>query len=186
MTVDVASREDPDEVRPGHEGPLAEFVALRQELEGLASQHQNTFTFQLTAVGAVSGFALANPTRTLLVLILPMISYVLSVRVAMLRYGVHDIARYIREELASKVPGGLPYESWYAQNRSHPRFMRYGPASLVAFPGAAAVGLLWALPEILGLFHKSVLLASGVGLIWLAGALLTVASSWIVRQLPHY
>lgn len=44
----------------GFEGPLAEFAALRQELEGLSGTYQNTFALQLSAAGAIFSFALTG------------------------------------------------------------------------------------------------------------------------------
>jgi hypothetical protein len=67
----------------GHEGALAEFAALRQEIAGRSSAQQNILALQLTTSGALFGFALAKSGRAGLLLIVPVVSYLLLTRYLM-------------------------------------------------------------------------------------------------------
>lgn len=48
---------------PEHTGPLAEFVALRTEIERRATIQWHVLALQITIAGAVSGFALSGGRR---------------------------------------------------------------------------------------------------------------------------
>lgn len=129
--------------RLGFDGPLAEFGALRSEIE-LRAKHQNQIViFQLTMNGAVFSFALTRPSLLLSVLIVPFSSYLLCGRYAAAHRAITRIARYIRDDLSDKVPGGL---GWEQKTRTEPRrgrFFGWLVPFMLAFPGASAVALGW-------------------------------------------
>lgn len=90
----------------GYEGPLAEYAALRQELETRSTRQHQLFTAQLTIAGAIFSLALSDSRRTLLLLIVPFVSYLLASRHATQSHNSFMITRYLREDLAYRVPGG--------------------------------------------------------------------------------
>ena len=67
---------------------LAEFTALRQEVERRRSLQHNLFVLQLTFSAAVFSFALADQKRVLLLLIVPVVTYMLCGRFVSQHYGI--------------------------------------------------------------------------------------------------
>lgn len=165
---------------PGHEGPLAEFAALRQEIEA-RFQRQHTFqTLQITAVAAVFSFALSNTELTGILLGIPIISYLFCGGFTSQHYAITRIGNYIRDHLSERVPGGLSWEQWRkAQGRTDRIITLNLPISLT-FPGASLVSLLWVFdfvylqPSSSGWAHAAL-----VGL-WLIGAIATALCTYLV------
>jgi hypothetical protein len=151
----------------GYEGPLAEFVALRGELLQY-SQHQNQlFALQLTLAGAVFSFAISQPRLIGVALVVPVASYLLCLRYLTRSRLIHEMARYIQEDLSARVPGGLRWEDWLAKRRK--QTVRSGVVMplLLTYPGVAILALSWT-----ALYPLRQPIAAGVGLsvVWLLGA----------------
>lgn len=133
---------------------LAEFTALRQEIERRSQIQFNLFVLQLTASGAVFSFALARSAgRSPFLLIIPISTFMLCAEYVDQIYGQRIVAKYIREELA--VPGELQWESWLKRyfsvrrkynKKEAAQFSEYRRfcASIVTFPLIAAGALVWA------------------------------------------
>jgi len=171
----------------GHEGPLAEFMALRQEVERRATIQQQLLTLQLTISGAVFGFSVSERSRLIFLLVLPISTYMLLGRFAAQHAGVGDIARYVREVLSAKVPGGLQWEDWIEDHRQ-PKLPVIGwiEPLLVTFSGVAFLALAWVTPR---LFFESWNIDSlqrfGLIMVWFLGLVLSLVSVsllWHVRE----
>jgi hypothetical protein len=172
----------------GHEGPLAEFAALRQEIDDFRRAQFQILALQLTITGAVFGFVLSVANISALLLVLPVSSYLLCARYVAQHLGTLIDALYIREELSPRVPGGLGWEAW-----------RHGPAAsrlglpprrrlwlstiplLLGFPGSATLALAWSFaslfPPLNGPLTAS---TAGLAVVWMIGIVATVASSWLL------
>ncbi|MCX4497447.1 hypothetical protein OOK58_39845 [Streptomyces sp. NBC_01728] len=161
----------------GTEGPLAEFAALRQEIiQRQATQH-NVLALQLTISGAVFSFALTGTSRSGFLLIVPVSTYMLCSRFVEDHVGIGQLGRYIREYLSPRIPGGLGWESWVAQNPA-----RFGIPGLlwiyayfVTYPGVAVLALGAAAPATFAADHGQRSLGATVGLVvvWLLGLTVT-------------
>lgn len=126
----------------GHEGPLAEFDALRREIEArIAMQHQ-IFTLQLTTAGAIFGLVLSKQNLWPIVLIVPVTSFLFAGSYLSLHLTIRQAARYIEGELSPRVPGGLHWEVYFKDYRKKVTQPLVSPFYL-AFPGVSvlAVGL---------------------------------------------
>jgi hypothetical protein len=105
----------------GHEGPLAEFVALRQEIERRNVVQHALFVLQLTSAGAIFSFTLSGKAHAGFLLIIPVSAYMLCARYVEQQFGIQRAASYIKNELSDRVPGGLGWEAWQVR---HPEFVR--------------------------------------------------------------
>lgn len=61
----------------------------------------------------------ADRSRTLLRLVVPVVSHMLLTRYAGQQTGVYEIAVYLRDDLSGRVPGGLHWEARKAQRVQH-------------------------------------------------------------------
>lgn len=135
------------------EGPLAEFAALRQEIDQRISRKYAMVMTQLTIAGAIFGFVLGDSKRAPLLLIVPVSSYLLcSYFIRQARWVAH-IGYYIRAELSPRVPGGLRWGDWLRANppvfgRTFPRLFWLAPL-LLNFGGVSLLALTWATVAIL-------------------------------------
>jgi hypothetical protein len=93
---------------------VAEFNALRQEIERRSQIQLNLFVLQLTASGAIFSFALARSGGSPFLLIIPISTFMLCAEYVDQIYGQRIVGHYIMEKLA--VPGELQWESWLQQN----------------------------------------------------------------------
>ncbi|MFI6901331.1 hypothetical protein ACIBKY_08725 [Nonomuraea sp. NPDC050394] len=153
-----------------HEGPLAEFAALRQEIEARELRRQSLFNLHVTASGAVLGYTISPYGSPLVALILPFTTYLFCARYVTHSGFVQEIGRYIRDELSAKVPGGLHWEAWHAAQPRLVRIPRLAMPTLVAFPFVSLVSLCWCLVPVAGGWSGATVLARLVVLAaWLAG-----------------
>jgi hypothetical protein len=101
---------------PPHTGPLAEFTALRAEIDRRSASQWTVVTVQIGIAGAVFGFALSGRHRELLLLVIPFATYMTLARYVSQMVHLKLIGRYIRTELSPRVPGGLGWEEWRLTN----------------------------------------------------------------------
>jgi len=171
----------------GHEGPLAEFVALRQEIDDFRRAQFQILALQLTITGAVFGFVLSAANISALLLVLPISSYLLCGRYVAQHLGTLIDALYIRVELSPRIPGGLGWEAW----RHGPAVSRLGlPLQrrlwlstiplLLGFPGSAILALAWSASLFLPLSGPLTPGEAGLAAVWLIGTTATVASAWLL------
>ena len=174
----------------GHEGPLAEFVVLRQEIERRNLIQQALFVLQLTASGALYSFALASSHRTGFLLLIPISTYMLCARYVDQQYGCQRAALYIKDELSARVPGGLGWEAWQLANYKFVRgsTIRRITALMILFPALGTVALVRTVSPAVGSeLHLTDAQRTGFDLLWLAGAVavaLCVQMIWSMLRHP--
>jgi hypothetical protein len=151
----------------GIEGPLAEFSALREEIQERVKAQQQMLSLQLTLTGAVFGFAISQPGMAVLVLIVPFSSYLLCGRLVAQHFGTLRVAKYINEELSDKVPGGLRWEAWLRRQRSlRPHLLGSTLPLLFTFAGASVLALGWTAGYVFG---DNPAQRAGLILVWFVG-----------------
>lgn len=173
------------------DGPLAEFVALRQEILQRISTQQLILSLQLTLIGAIFGFSISHPNIIGILLIVPFGSYLLCGRLVSQHFGILQVADYIREELSYKVPGGLMWEEWLARQRVH-RLHFFGSTLplLLTFVGTSVLALGWTTAFVFT--NAAMTVAGHVGLIltWTVASATSGLSAILILQmagrLPAY
>jgi hypothetical protein len=172
-------------------GPLAEFAALRAEIERRATIQWHVLALQIAIAGAVFGFALSAPRREILLLVIPIATYMTFGRYVTQAASTHLIGRYIRTELTSRVPGGLRWEEWRLKNAPTAEmgiFARIHFAGVV-FPGVStlAIGAFVLAATTNGLAHdqNGVVIASVIAVV-LGETALTSVIVLTLWRLRHY
>jgi hypothetical protein len=171
-------------VNDGYEGPVAEFVALRQEIDSTQRFQQQILALQITLSAAVFSFALSRPGLERLLLIVPITSYLLCARFVNQQRDIVRIGRYIRTDLHSRVPGGLHWEHWRVANRRPgPRvFLAWITPLLLTFPGIAVLALGWGVPVTFYEGGTSAFGRAGLIAAWFVGLAATAISCSFVFQ----
>jgi putative Mn2+ efflux pump MntP len=179
-------REEQDEF----EGPLAEFSALRQEIERRNLVQHGLFVLQLTAAGAIFSFVIAHRGHLGFLLIVPISTYMLCARYVEQQYGIQRAATYIKNELSNRVPGGLGWEAWQTQHLDFVRgsTIRRVNALLITFPFIAATALIWTIPPAFGAgFRLNLGERLGVYAIWFGGVIavaMCIQMIWSMMRHP--
>jgi len=119
-------------------GPLAEFTALRAEIERRTTIQWNVLALQIAIAGAVFGFALSASRREILLLVIPIATYMTFGRYIIHAVSISRIGRYIRTDLSLRVPGGLHWEEW---QRKHARDTDLGIIAKIHFTGVVFPGV---------------------------------------------
>lgn len=183
-TVNDMASTVPNAVQPGFNGPLAEFAALREEIQERVRAQQQLLTVQLTLAGTVFGFALSQHGMTALLLIVPFSSYLLCGRLVAQHFGTVRVARYIREELSARVPGGLGWEEWLeGQHKRRPHFLGLDLPLLLTFVGASLLALAWTAGQVYTGAGVGTLPRLGLALVWLVGLSTTGLSTMLLLQM---
>jgi hypothetical protein len=91
---------------------LAEYSALRTELERRAGIQWNVFALQITSAGAITSLAVSNASNFVLLLIIPLSSYMLGSRYILHDYHMKLIQRYFRESLSPRLADRLQWDTW--------------------------------------------------------------------------
>jgi hypothetical protein len=91
---------------------LAEYAALRTELERRAGIQWNVFALQITSAGAITSLAVSNASNFVLLLIIPLTSYMLGSRYLLHDYHMKLIQRYFRESLSPRLADRLGWDTW--------------------------------------------------------------------------
>jgi hypothetical protein len=168
----------------GSEGPLAEFAALRQEIDDRVKAQHQILTLQLTTSGAIFGFVLSQSGITAMLLIIPLTSYLLCGRLVSQHFGTLLVAQYVREELSAKVSGGLGWEQWILADRRRVRLQGSILPPLLTFPGSGVLALGWTSGFVLSRVAPGS--PSGIGylVVWLVGATVTILSVALILRMP--
>ncbi|MFF4893872.1 hypothetical protein [Micromonospora chersina] len=122
---------------------LAEYQSLRAEIDSRAKFQQQIVGLQLTLTSAIIAFGLSRPGLLAVLLIVPLSSYLLCGRYVGQRTAMRWTTRYIDEELAPRVPGGLGWGAWSRANRRPARLLDWFLPLLICFPGASLLTLGW-------------------------------------------
>jgi hypothetical protein len=128
---------------------LAEYSALRAEIDRRANVQWNVLALQVTSAGAVAGLVLSTSSDPALLLIVPLFSYMFGSRYILHDFHIKLIQQYFRDSLSSRLQGSLQWERWKADTLSTAREARrfrvtgwnvVHPTRL-AFEGVAALAL---------------------------------------------
>lgn len=177
--------------RGGSEGPLAEFVALRQEIERRNVVQHGLFALQLTSAGAIFSFALSGSGRSGFLLIVPISSYMLCARYVEQQLGIQRAATYIKTELSQKIPGGLGWEAWQVKQIDFVRgsTIRRVNSLLIVFPVVGTGALIGTVDVVLrpSLLRLDLPESIGFDVLWVLGllaAVMCVQMIWSMLRHP--
>ncbi|MFL6123577.1 hypothetical protein [Actinophytocola sp.] len=165
---------------------LAEYTALRTEIERRTTVQWNVFALQLASAGAIAGVAISAAGNLALLLLIPLSSYLLGSRYILHDFHVKLIRRYLRDSLAARLSGHLQWEVWRRTELSTPvsrgwfsvtgwnltqptRLAFEGVAVLALVAGACAAAYRWWLTP------TTWPLLAGAGAGWSLGAVVIVA-----------
>lgn len=96
----------------GTQAMLAEYTALRAEVERRANAQWSVFALQLASAGAIASAAVATAANLAVLLLIPLSSYLLGSRYILHDFHIKLIRRYLRESLAERLAGQLQWETW--------------------------------------------------------------------------
>jgi hypothetical protein len=167
------------------DGPLAEFVALRAEILQSLQMQWNIFALQLTAIAVTFSFSLSSKSRTGFLLIIPVVTYTLSNQYVRNYLRMERLGTYIREELSSRIPGGLGWQDWRLAHKGNYTSL-FGRLGFVApypmiFPTASALAIAWTGVYIWITGHFSNVDWSLLAVIWVFNCIFTVISFYSIR-----
>jgi hypothetical protein len=91
---------------------LAEYAALRTEIERRGTAQWSVFALQLASAGAIASVAISAASNLALLLLVPLSSYLLGSRYILHDFHIKLIRRYLRESLAERLAGHIQWESW--------------------------------------------------------------------------
>jgi hypothetical protein len=163
---------------------LAEYSALRTEIERRTTIQWNVYALQITSAGAVSALAISAASNFVLLLIIPLSSYMLGGRYLLHDFHIKLIQRYFRDSRSGRLSGRLEWERWKAQTLPdvegrrwfrvtnwmvfHPTRLAFEGVATLALVAAALSGVYvwWARPP-------QWALVVGFALMWCLGAFAT-------------
>lgn len=168
---------------------MAEFVALRQEIERRSIAQHALFALQLTSSGAIFSFAFTGAGHIGFLLIIPISTYMLCARYIEQQYGIQRIARYIKDELDGRVPGGLRWEAWQVANARFVRgsTVRRFNALMMMFPLIGFAALLWTSGTAFGgAARLSAVERTGFDALWVFGLLAVAVSFQLIWNMLRH
>jgi hypothetical protein len=165
---------------------LAEYTALRAEIERRSTTQWNIFALQITAAGAVTGLAISAMSNLALLLIVPMVSYTLGNRYILHDFHLKLIRRYLRESLSGRLNDQLQWDGWRSRELAaedatrrwftatgwtvlHPTRLAFEGVAVLALTGALAASIYVLLAR-----SPSGYLITGFAAGWLLGLVSTV------------
>ncbi|HEY0447828.1 hypothetical protein [Actinophytocola sp.] len=170
----------------GQQVMLAEYAALRAEIDRRATVQWHVFALQLAAAGAIASVAVSTAANVALLVIIPVSSYMLGFRYLLHDFHIKLIHRYLRDSLSERLQGNLQWDSWKPEGfaeASDPR--RFGVTSWnfwhptrLAFEGVAVLALAAVLAASAYAWWTDPpqwIVVVGVALGWLLGTLVTTA-----------
>jgi hypothetical protein len=164
---------------------LAEYAALRAEVDRRTNVQWNVVALQITSAGVIASLAITRISDIALLLVIPLLSYMLGSRYILHDYHIKLISTYIRDSLSARLHDHLKWESWKLRrieadtqwrrwltptgwNPLHPSRLAFeGVASLALVAAALAAAYTWR-DETPGWG-----LILGFALLWVLGALAT-------------
>ncbi len=139
---------------------LAEYAALRTEVDRRATIQWNVLALQLTSTGVVASLAISRASGIALLLVIPLSSYMLGSRYILHDFHLKLISRYIRDSLSGRLQGHLAWEGWKVSQMTEA-----GPRG-------------WLTPTAWNLLHPTRLAFEGVAWLALLAAALAATYSW--------
>ncbi|MFE0363685.1 hypothetical protein [Streptomyces griseoaurantiacus] len=165
---------------------LAEYSALRSEINTRISLQHQVLALHMTAVSVVLSVALSGRSRWPVLLVIPFIAYTSSEILASLFRTVEGIAKYIDEELSPQVPGGLGWEAWLVRQKPASEVQKITHPYYLLFPGISILSLLAIFPFVWSgraNNHKPEISFWIVASAWPFAAVFTVLSFKAIRRL---
>jgi hypothetical protein len=155
---------------------MDEFKALRDEINQRATYCHTLININVVGTGTFAGFVLANPGRTSLLLLLPLLNPVLGLLWLDHSFAIRNMGDYINTKLKPVIaeavgdePKLLQWESYLDEHeRGHKllRFLPLGVPILVLFTGVPTIALVRVWGTI-GVNWK--------GVVWVLGLALTIS-----------
>lgn len=127
----------------------------------------NVFALQITSAGAVTSLAMSNASNFVLLLIIPLSSYMLGCRYILHDYHMKLIQRYFRESLSPRLADRLQWDAWKSTTFAEAEADRRYRVTR------------W------NVFHPTRLAFEGVGLLTLVAAVGSGLYRWI-SDTPHW
>ena len=140
---------------------LAEYAALRTEVDRRATVQWNVLALQVTSAGVIASLAISHASDIALLLVIPLSSYMLGSRYILHDFHLKLISRYIRDSLSGRLGGHLAWESWKVSQIT---------------PDTGPRG--WLTPAAWNLLHPTRLAFEGVAWLALLTSALAAAYSW--------
>ncbi len=141
-------------------------------------------SLQLTLASAVFGFAISRSGMTALLLIVPFSSYLLCGRLVAHHFGTLRVAEYIKEELSTRVPGGLRWEQWLERRQNRrPHLLGSTLPLLLTFVGASLLALAWTIGYVFVRDDVPTFPRIGLASLWILGLAATGLSTMLVLQM---
>ena len=140
---------------------LAEYAALRTEVDRRATVQWNVLALQVTSAGVIASLAISHASDIALLLVIPLSSYMLGSRYILHDFHLKLISRYIRDSLSGRLGGHLAWETWKV-------------SQITADTGPRG----WLTPAAWNLLHPTRLAFEGVAWLALLTAALAAAYSW--------
>ncbi|MFG2044424.1 hypothetical protein [Dactylosporangium sp. NPDC048998] len=157
------------------DGPLAEFAALRREIDRRAVAQQQIFVLQVLTAGALFVIAFWHVSWAPWLLIIPFSSCLLCTASVAQIAAIATIVGYIRDELEPTIEG-LGWER-YRQQVPYPfTFPRLSHPNLLLFGGVPGLALVLALKPVL---IDERLPAPGYVAAWLVGVLVAIYGAYL-------
>jgi IPT/TIG domain len=164
---------------------LAEYSALRSEVDRRANVQWNVIALQITSAGVIASLAISRVADIALLLVIPLLSYMLGTRYILNAYHINLITSYIRYSLSVRLQGHLAWEGWKADKMKaevEPRYWltatgwNWSHPTRLAFEGVASLALLAAVFAAAYAWRDKAPawdLILGFALLWILGALAT-------------
>ena len=140
---------------------LAEYAALRTEVDRRATVQWSVLALQLTSAGVIASLAIAHASQVALLLVIPLSSYMLGSRYILHDFHLKLISRYIRDSLSERLGGNLAWEGWKISQMT---------------PDAGPRG--WLAPAAWNLLHPTRLAFEGIAWLALLTAALAAVYNW--------
>jgi hypothetical protein len=91
---------------------LAEYAALRAEIDRRAGTQWSVFALQIGSSGAIGSLAISSRSNIGLLLLIPLSSYMLGTRYILHDFHIRVIHRYIGTSLSLRLSNDLGWEDW--------------------------------------------------------------------------
>ena len=92
---------------------LAEYNALRVEIERRANIQWSVTALQFTTAATVAGLAISRASDFALLLLIPLLSYMFGTRYILHDFHIRLITQYLRESLSERLNNELQWDEWY-------------------------------------------------------------------------
>jgi hypothetical protein len=150
------------EAQLGDQVMLAEYSALRSEVDRRVNLQWNVVALQVTSAGVIASLAISRAADVALLLVIPLLSYMLGQRYILHDYYINLISRYIRDSLSGRLGDHLAWESWKSGQVESDQQQGHWPAATAKWR----------------LLHPTRLVFEGVACLALLAAALAAAYAW--------